>query len=70
MGVPCRSKPGEPIMTLNEALQGLSLGSLRSIFLFLFGCCLLMPGTARAQAQAAAERVIASIGGNSGRVAI
>ena len=40
-------------MTLNEALQGLSLGSLRSIFLFLFGCCLLMPGTAHAQAQAA-----------------
>jgi outer membrane receptor protein involved in Fe transport len=63
MGVPCRSKPGEAIMTLNEALQGLSLRSLRSIFLFLFGCCLLMPGTARAQAQAAINGTVRDTSG-------
>ena len=39
-------------MTLNEALQGLRLRSRRSIFLFLFASCLLVPATARAQAQA------------------
>src|SRR5580693_8356305 len=63
MGVPCRSKPGEAIMTLNEALQGLSLGSLRSIFLFFFGCCLLMPGTAHAQAQAAINGTVRDTSG-------
>ncbi|MGA8306067.1 MAG: TonB-dependent receptor, partial [Candidatus Acidiferrales bacterium] len=40
-------------MTLNEALQGLRLRSPHSIFLFLLAWCLLVPATARAQAQAA-----------------
>src|ERR1700751_1644525 len=61
--VPRRSKPGEAIMTSNEALQGLGLRSLRSIFLFVLGCCLLMPGTAHAQAQAAINGTVRDTSG-------
>ena len=50
-------------MTLNEALQGFGLRSLRSIFLFVLGCCLLMPGTAHAQAQAAINGTVRDTSG-------
>ena len=45
-------------MTLNEAFQSLGPRSLRSIFLLVLGCCLLMPGTAHAQAQAAIKGTV------------
>jgi Carboxypeptidase regulatory-like domain/TonB dependent receptor len=50
-------------MTLNEALQDFGLRSLRSIFLFVLGCCLLMPGTAHAQAQAAINGTVRDTSG-------
>jgi len=50
-------------MTSNEALQGLGLRSLRSIFLFVLGCCLLTPGTAHAQAQAAINGTVRDTSG-------
>src|ERR1700758_3707973 len=62
-GAPRRSKPGEATMTLNEALQGFGLRSLRSIFLFVLGCCLLTPGTAHAQAQAAINGTVRDTSG-------
>src|ERR1700747_168176 len=62
-GGPRRSKPGEATMTLNEALQGFGLRSLRSIFLFVLGCCLLTPGTAHAQAQAAINGTVRDTSG-------
>src|SRR5579864_9533385 len=63
LGVTRRSKPGEATMTLNEALQGFGLRSLRSIFLFVLGCCLLTPGTAHAQAQAAINGTVRDTSG-------
>src|SRR6201988_2607939 len=62
-GGPRRSKPGEATMTLNEALHGFGLRSLRSIFLFVLGCCLLTPGTAHAQAQAAINGTVRDTSG-------
>src|SRR6202051_278524 len=50
-------------MTLSEAFQGLRFRSLCSIFLCVFGCCLLMPGTAHAQAQAAINGTVRDTSG-------
>jgi hypothetical protein len=63
VGVPTQIQTGEAIMTLNEALQSLGFRSLRSIFLFVFGCCLLMPGTVHAQAQAAIKGTVRDTSG-------
>src|SRR5579862_2026203 len=63
LGVTRRSKPGEATMTLHEALQGFGLRSLRSIFLFVLGCCLRTPGTAHAQAQAAINGTVRDTSG-------
>src|SRR5215472_1235687 len=62
-GCATQVQAGEAIMTLNEALQGLGFRSLRSIFLFVFGCCLLMPGTVHAQAQAAIKGTVRDTSG-------